>query len=456
MSNLRLEDNASSWGAAPASSSNIDWGSPAAPTQTPTSSNYGNAAASDASSNNRSSSNIEPYNSRSVQQSDRTPSVPPKQASSSGWGQDASSQQQPSCDSWKRPTASQESSGYGQGGLTADAAPRQQSFGTQRFGSPASSGGYEGGVREGYAPSPREGYVPSPRERLRMASGAAPDERFARSSYPAASARPSYPAANPPVAATPPMPPKPRPQMTDEDFFAKYGFHLDELPTATTKLSIPTATNTDHRSGSSFSGSSSFRASTSDSAAAARFDSAPSWGGAPADSSREPPSWGAAPKAAEQVSWGTTQRVEEPLPNAPATQKPDEPLRRSPSNERQSWNAAASPKTAEASSWSRPPPQAGPAQGSRPSPRMHEAEEGSLAQRARLPASSSARLDNDDLREVTGWSTVVDAPQPTSTLPAAEPEARSSAAASDAWCIDRTPSGRLVTCPQCRHEFTLP
>lgn len=459
MSSLRLEENISSWGTAPAASSNIDWSSPSTPAQTSRSGNYDNSAVNDVPSNSRSNSKgyNEPCGSRSSCQRDYVLPEPQKQESSSGWDQTAASlQQRPSCGGWEYPLASQEPSGCGQAGFAAGTAPRQLPAGSQRFGSLTSSGGYE--------PSPREGYVPSPRERLRVASGTTlSDERVPR---------PSYPSTNS-TTGTPLMPPKqPRLQMTDEEFFGKYGFHFDELPTATTKLSIPTATaSVDYRSGfagsrPSFSGSPSFRSSTSDSTP--QYESAPSWDGVPASSSNEQLSWGTVPKAAEQISWGTvpkaaeqlswgmTQKVEEPLQSAPAAQKPEEPLKRSPSpsNQQSSWNAPA--KTVESFSWSRPTHQAVLAQDSRPSPRVHESEERSSIQQARFPASSSARFDSDDQRVVSSWGIAEDEPQRSSALPTAEPEKCSSlATVSNDWCIDKTPSGCLVVCPQCRHEFTL-
>ena len=270
-----------------------------------------------------------------------------------------------------------------------------------------------------FEPIPREGYIPSPRERLRMTAGAPPPTAPGRRPYEedrsrgrptssgyadrSAPRQVSRDGSQPSTTAAPS-----RPQMSDAEFYAKCGFHYDDLPKATTTLSTSRRNST--QPSREFDSRQDQQRS---SGAVANQDAAPTW-----NLREDEPSWGQPDGEKAGPSFSAVEAREPP--------------KASPTDRLEStWEQPAATTTESTPQWSlEAPPQ--------PEPPKYQSREGITSERK----TEEVRKAEPSTPNTT----------PSSWGQSHQPEARQQSFPS--WSFDKTPSGHPVRCPQCQHEFT--
>lgn len=306
------------------------------------------------------------------------------------WGQQQESRfdqaQQDSSQDWSRPK------------------PRQQE---QHSGASSRSTSFE--------PIPRAGHVPSPRERIRMAAAGVSPTAPSRQPYEddKSRARPtssgytdrSAPKQTSRDGGQPSAAAPSRSKMSDSEFFAKYGFHFDDLPRATTNLST-SRRNSTQQPRELDSRQEQQRSSES----VADQDVAPSW------NLRE-----------DEPSWGQTE-TEKSGPGFSVIETRESP--KNSSNDRLESNREQGAATTESSPhWSLDAPQAEP-------PKYQSVDAVTSDHKIEETRKTEPLVSNPS----HGWSQ------------AHQPETKQES--SPSWSFDKTPSGHPVRCPQCQHEFT--
>jgi hypothetical protein len=184
-------------------------------------------------------------------------------------------------------------------------------------------------------------------------------------------------------------------KMSDEEFFAKYGFHYDDLPKATTDISLPPRDSAQSAQGEFGSRQESYQAR----------EKSQSW--SRSVDQNDVPSWNV--NASEPSGVQEEDKKKEQLTPVLETQHDlDQPClpKEKPSYDR--------PQTKWDQNVARP----------------------ESGHQWHSEASKAERLPDDS---ALGWG------QDT------QPETKGEV---PAWSFDKTPSGHMVRCPQCQHEFT--